>query len=164
MLRCTYDVKLNDLPVRLFFSSEDARETGMGCWLQTFLLASLKRIVFMPDDVQPKLYTRIVKPCWTLANASLYILPIKLLASLWQWCSITSCVQWRDLKRMKLSLVSFWGNQWHSRFVRNGQDMGYHFGFCSGCCIALLYRCYRVAGWFHRKESYCPYATQYVYL
>lgn len=31
MLRCTYDVKLDDLPVRLFFSSEDARETGMGC-------------------------------------------------------------------------------------------------------------------------------------
>lgn len=88
------------------FANEDARETGMGCWPQTFLLASLKRIVFMPDDGLPKLHTRIVRPCWTLANASLYILPLKLPASLWQWCSITSCVQWRDLKRMKPSAAS----------------------------------------------------------
>lgn len=72
------------------FANEDARETGMGCWPQTFLLASLKRIVFMPDDGLPKLHTRIARPCWTLANASLYILPLKLPASLWQWCSITS--------------------------------------------------------------------------
>ena len=41
----------------------DSMGSGMGCRLQTFLLASLKRIVFMLDDWQPKLHTRIVKPC-----------------------------------------------------------------------------------------------------
>ena len=37
--------------------------------------------------------------------------------------------------------------------VSNGAQviMGYHFGLCSGSSRALLYRCYRVAGRFHRK-------------
>ena len=37
--------------------------------------------------------------------------------------------------------------------VSNGAQviMGYHFGLRSGSCRALLYRCYRVAGRFHRK-------------
>lgn len=37
--------------------------------------------------------------------------------------------------------------------VSNGAQviMGYHFGLRSGSSRALLYRCYRVAGRFHRK-------------
>ena len=45
------------------FASEDARVSGMGCYLQTIHLASLKRIVFMSDDGLPKLHTRIARPC-----------------------------------------------------------------------------------------------------